>query len=386
MKTFKHITPVSRVFCGPDCMKNLSEEVSHAGGSKVLVFCDPFVASDGKLLSLVKAELGDRYAGTFTNIQANSPLPAVMEGAEKIRQLDADVLVAIGGGSTIVTTRAADVIASEKEDIHKLCTYTDENGKQVSRRLFAPKIPQILIPTSPTTATSKAGAAVLEPETNKLLQLFDPKNRAHSIFIHPDAALNPPEKMMLGACISTFCVAIDGLMSKSGDPMADALLIHAVRIMAENLADTKHLNEAESRTSLMMASILCGMGSDYTGTGLSIVIGHASQAHFPVNPGLVNAIVLPYCLRFNASAEEGMKKLAAALDISSTESACAGKVAARMEEILRGLNLPEKLSELGMTEDKFEDIAENAMHDWYLQFNPVEVSPNDIVHILELAF
>jgi len=386
MKTFKHITPASRVFSGPDCFDNLAEEVKHTGASRVLIFCDPFLAKQGTLLNLVKEALDGFCVDVFSNIQANSPLPAVMEGADAIRNFHADVLIGLGGGSTIVTTRASDVIASEDEDVHNLCTYTDESGNQISRRLTAPKIPQILIPTTPTTATSKAGAAVLDTESNKLLQLFDPKNRAHSIFIHPQVVENPPERMMLGACMSTFCVAVDGLMSKSGDPMADALLIHAVRIMAENLSDAEHINDAAVRSNLMLSSIMCGMGSDYTGTGLSIVLGHASQAQYNVNPGLVNAVVLPYCLKYNSSASAGMKKLAAALGIENVSEDTAEKTIACIERILGKLNLPRNLSELGMKEDKFAAVAENAMHDWYLQFNPREVRMENIIDILKQAY
>src|SRR5262245_6420086 len=128
----------------------------------------------------------ERCAGVFSGVRAHSPAPAVAEAAQHLRRLEADAVVAVGGGSAIVTARAASILLAEKGELASLSTAMDEHGSLRSPKLAAPKLPQLIIPTTPTTAMVKAGSAVSDPEAGVRRALFDPKTRAQSIFIHPD--------------------------------------------------------------------------------------------------------------------------------------------------------------------------------------------------------
>lgn len=386
MQSFKHITPQSRIFYGPDSLNHLRSELKHAHSRRALIFCDPFLVEEGVLLKKVQEEIGDLCVGIFSGIQPNSPLPMVEQGAEEIRRLNADALVVIGGGSSTVTARAAAILAAENKDAHVLCTSRDAEGKLVSPKLLEPKIPLLIIPTTPITAMVKAGASILDAESNRQLALFDPKTRGCAIFIHPDFVRSMPDRLLLSACMSTLAATVDGLLSTSGDQMSDALLIHAMRLLTRNLADPAHLDDVDTRCELMLATVLCGMGSDYTGFGISVVLGHAMCAHFPLNAGFLNGVTIPYTLRFNRSAVTGMEKLAVAMNIDSNCEGFADTVIDRIETILKRLDIPHKLREVGMPHEKFSEVAASAMDDWYLHFNPVPVRAADLEEILEQAW
>ena len=107
--------------------------------------------------------MGERCAGIFSGVRAHSPAPAVAEAAQRLRRLEADAVVAVGGGSAIVTARAASILLAENGDLRELCTAMDERWLAAQPKLAAPKLPQLVIPTTPTTATVKAGSAVLDP-------------------------------------------------------------------------------------------------------------------------------------------------------------------------------------------------------------------------------
>lgn len=386
MKTFKHITPQSRVFCGDDCLKSIPTELKHAHSKRTMIFCDPFLAKDSTILDVVKAEVGDSCVGVFTDIMPNSPLPTVLKAAEEVLRLQADTLVVIGGGSTVVTARAASVLATEGMNIRELCTAKNAEGKMVSPRLLKPKLPQLIIPTTPTTATIKCGAAVLDPDSNEMLPLFSPLNRAHSVFIYPELIKSTPSGLFVNAAMSTLACAVDGLLSKDSEPMSDALLIHSLRLLMDNLADYNNLDDEDMRCNLMLASILCGSGSDYTGFGISVVMGHAVCAHYPLNAGVINAIVLPYCLRFNRKAIKGMQKIAMALSIDPNEDGFQAMVYENTKKVLEQLHLPVRLRDAGMPEGEFPAVAATAMNDWYLQFNPLPVTASDLVKLIEEAW
>ena len=95
MQSFKHITPASRIFCGPDSLSHIRKELRHAGSERALIFCDPYLAQEGVLLNKIKDELAELCVGVFSDISPNSPLPNVDAGAREIKRLNADALVVV---------------------------------------------------------------------------------------------------------------------------------------------------------------------------------------------------------------------------------------------------------------------------------------------------
>ena len=254
------------------------------------------------MLDAVQSGMGERCAGVFEGVVAHSPIASVEAAASELKRLDADAVVALGGGSSIVTARAGSILAAENKDPRSLCTSRDASGKLHSPKLLAPKLPQLIVPTTPTTAMVKAGAAVFDPATGERLALFDPKTRAHSIFIHPELIKSAPRDLLVNASLNTFAMAIEGLVSRSGDPIADALLMHAMRLIAQHLPSKKLTEDLDARGDLMLAAVLCGQGTDYAAAGITTVVGHAIGASYHMDNGVANAIVLAHVLRFNADA------------------------------------------------------------------------------------
>src|SRR5205823_10342577 len=127
----------------------------------------------------------------------------------------------------IVTARAATILLAEKQDVRALCTRREPDGRLVSPRLRAPKLPLWIVPSTPTTAYAKAGSAVRDPATGERLALYDPKTRAQGIVLDPAMALTAPPRLTWSAALNVFSMAVEGLQSRHVDPLADALLAHA---------------------------------------------------------------------------------------------------------------------------------------------------------------
>jgi alcohol dehydrogenase len=261
MRSFQHLSSALRVFHGADSLKSLSSELERLKCRRAMIVCGASMARAGTLIDLIRSALGERCAGVYAGVRAHSPLPAVESAAQALKQHDADSVIAVGGGSAMVTARAASILIAESGDARSLCTTRDANGEIKSPRLLAPKLPQLAIPTTPTTAVAKAGSAVFDPVAKLRLALFDPKTRAQAIFIHPELVMSSPRELVVSAGLNTLVMAIEGLMSRSGSPISDALLMHALRLLALHLPSPAVAEDAAVRGELLLAALLCGQGT-----------------------------------------------------------------------------------------------------------------------------
>lgn len=388
MSTFQHVTPPLRVAHGPKSLDQLGRELSRMGCNRAAVFCGPWMAQ-GPLLERIRLALGNRFAGVYDNVEAHSPIASVEEASLALKEFKADAVIAVGGGSVIVTARAATILAAEGKPANELCTVTNTQGELCSPKLNAPKLPQLIVPTTPTTAIVKAGSAVFDPVDGKRLALFDPKTRAQSVFIDPEMVTSAPRALVTAASINTLSMAIEGLTSRSSDPIAEALLMQVVRIAGRHLPNTQHLDDAAVRGDLVMAAIMCGQGTDHTAAGITTVLGHAIGARYEKDNGLVNAIVLPHVLRFNALATAaGMSRVAEALGLSSANPDTQLQMTIEALTALFGkLGVPSRLRELGVRRDQLPELAQLAMGDWFLRGNPRPVqSASELEQIMKEAW
>ncbi|OYD73707.1 UNVERIFIED_ORG: alcohol dehydrogenase class IV [Burkholderia sp. CF145] len=385
MESFQHITPPLRLFSGADSLTSLGRELERVGSRRAVVFCGPW--AEGALLNAVLTGMGDRCAKVFDGVVAHSPIDSVQQAASVLKSVEADAVIALGGGSSIVTARAASILFAEGGEPRGLCTTRDASGKLRSPKLMEPKLPQFIVPTTPTTAMVKAGSAIFDPSTGERLALFDPKTRAHAIFIHPELIDSSPKALAVNASLNTFSMAIEGLTSRSGDPLSDASLMHVLRLVAEHLPRMKTEDSPSVRAQLVLAAVMCGQGTDYTGAGITTVLGHAIGARHHLDNGVANAIVLPAVLRFNGtSAEKGLRKVAAALGmvIDTKGEALVGDVTGKVESLFIQLDVPRKLRDVGIDQATLPEIASHAIGDWFLGGNPRPVSDeSELKDILE---
>lgn len=384
MKSFQHVAPALRVFQGADCLRFLAREVERVGSRRAVVLCGRSLSRDGALIGQVLAVLADRCAGVMPRVKAHSPAPAVEEAARELRGLGADAVIAIGGGSATVTARAASILLAEQGELTSLATSVDGAGRLRSPKLLAPKIPQFVIPTTPTTAVVRAGSAVFDPVAGERRALFDPKTRAQAIFIHPDFCASAPQELVVGSALNTFAFVLEGLLSPTGDPIADAMLMHGLRMTARILPDAALATNAALRCDLVLAAVIGGQGTNATGAGIVTTLGHVIGARHGVENGVANAIVLPHALRFNGDgAAPGLAKVAMALGLAPDVEA----VVSGIERMLAPLALPRRLRDVGVPRDALAEMATLGMADWFLRGNARPVSEaSELLQVLQAAW
>ena len=391
MSSLRHVTPPFRVCCGTDSLQHLAAELDRSACRRAVVFCGETLAHHAEGVRLVLDALGSRCAGVFDGVKAHTPLPAVLAGVEVLRTLNADAVIAVGGGSAVVTARASSILLAEARDIGELCTQFPPGNPPVSPRLAQPKLPQFVVATTPTTAYAKAGSAVLDPALGRRLALFDPKTRAGALFIHPKLALTAPPALASGAAVQAFCMAVQGIESRSRDPLADSLLLHALRVLADNLCKLAgEPHNAGIREQLMLGALLAGQGSDYAPTGMTSALAHCVGARFHLDNGITNAVLLPHAMRFNAPATADRLPLVAevlgAPACDATEVALAAATRA-VRNVFAQIGLPARLRDIGVPEAELSVLAGDAATDWFLHQNPRPVGGTaDILEVLRAAW
>ncbi len=386
MRKFQHVETPLRIFAGADSLAGIPRELARLGSSRAVILCGATLGRS-PLLDLVLAAAGDRAAGVYAGVRTHTPHTGVLEAAAELRRLNADAVIALGGGSAVVTARAASIYLAEGDDLDAMATWRDETGRSHSPRLEASKIPQLIVPTTPNTAIVKAGSAVFDEAAGRRKALFDHKTRAQAIFLHPDLLMSAPPQLVLSASYDTLALSIEGLLSRSGDALSDASLMHATRLLQELLPKVgRAADDADLRADLTMAAILGGRGTDYTGAGAATVLGHAIGANHHVDNGLAKTVVMQHVLRYNAEhAKAGMAKLATALGASSANPVVAAVSA--INELFGELGTPPTLRDLGIPKDALETIAARGMEDWFITTNPRPITHSaQLLEVLSAAW
>lgn len=374
-----------RVQVGDDALTELERVMDREGATNGFVICGNTVAHQTELLDRIEAILGDSYAGFYDGVEPESPYSSIVEGVAAVEAADADLLIAVGGGSTVVTTRAISIFEAEDGDPHEYCTQYPEDGPPVSPRLNEPKLPNVVVLTTPTTATNRAGTAVKDEAETRRLEFFDPKTTPRAVFIDSGALMTAPVNLYKNTAASTFCGVIDSLQTPSLTTMSRGDLetaltlsttyIPAIDDQPDNPTPRIHLAEAAllSNRASQARTSAGGTGSIQSGIVHQIQILYDS-----VHQGRANCATTIPALEFNREVLlEEQAAIADAWGITTTDQSPEEKAKALTDEIesfLSANGLPTDLEALGIPKDDIPEIAEKAMQDYFLQTNPREVT------------
>ena len=392
-KTFRSVALPVRVHGGPNVLSRLADEVDRLRAQRVFVVCGQTVAHKTDLLDRVKEALGDKFAGVFDAVQASSPLPSVELATAQARDAEANLIVALGGGSAVVTTRAVIILLAEGGRAQDHATQYPPGQPPVSPRLMKAKIPNIVVLTTPTTAVTRAGTAVLDLETGHRVELFDPKTRPAAVFLDTDALLTAPVWLCLSAAASCFSGVVGALQSpEQANPLAEGDLIRALGLLRRDMQLVKSQEESgQSRINLCAAAILMNraMDSGAGGGGLGVVssLAHSLDSGYPeCSHGDAYAVLTAPGIAFNRDFNlAGQARLASIMGVMNgdmDDRQGADAAATAVAETYRQLEMPSRLREVGVPEDGVKQIAVDSMTDFGITRNVRPVK--DAVELDEL--
>jgi alcohol dehydrogenase class IV len=369
-----------RVFWGPDALGHLAHELGRERALRPMLVCGGSVLAHPRLLPRVIEAVEGPIAGIFGTVRAHTPLSSVEEARAALDQSGADSMIVVGGGSALVTARAASILHGERRPIEDLATRLTAAGEVVSPRLVRPKLPIIAVPTTPTTAVCKAGTAVTSPGHHGRLAMFDPRTRSRSVLLEPEYLASSPPRLIRDAALNAFVMAVEGLATGRSHIFSDALLVHAIRTFTELLSDLADTVSPERRVDAALASILVGDGTDTTGGGLTAALSHTIGHHYDAHNGTIDAILLPHVLDRIPPSPPARTRIAEGLGCAPAE------VTARLCDVLGVSGAPRRLRDVGVQVGDVDGLADEATSDFSYRRAAHQLDVHTVADVLRTAW
>jgi alcohol dehydrogenase class IV len=376
-----------RVLYGPGVVREVGFEAQKIGGTRAVIVTDRVLRQTGLVDRVVEglAGSGVEMVGIFDDVPPNSEVQVVERGAALAGLWNCDVLIAVGGGSVIDTAKGMNIVLSEGGSI------LDYEGAGLLNR---PLRPLIAIPTTAGTGSEVTIAAVIKDNARGIkLEFSSPFIPPNVAILDPELTLGLPPGLTASTGMDALTHAIEAYLSPFGEPISDALGLHAIRMIAANLPNAVHHgDDLEARGNMLLAAAIAGMSFSNALCGVVHAMAHACGGRFSVPHGVANAILLPYGMEFNLeAAAPRLAEVAAALGVdvggrklNAQAAARAGIAAVRQLSLDCGLF--SRLSQVGVRREGFAEMAGDALGDAMMISNPRPATEEEIVELYERAF
>ena len=371
------------VIYGKPAAEALREEAERLGAKRVYLIASRTLNTTTDEIEKIRAALGDRHAATFDGVPQHTTRDVVTQIARQAKDAQADLVVAIGGGSVV---DAAKIVLMCME--HEIFEPMGLDGFETTpdRRFGAfraPKVRMIAIPSTLSGGEYNSGALVTDT-SRKLKQIFNhPMMMPRSIILDPAITRHTPEKLWLGSGTRAMDHGIEAICSSRPNVLVDAVCQQGLRYLHDGLLRTKdNPNDEAARLSCQLGSWMSAFGlQSRVPMGASHAIGHVLGGTCDVPHYFCTAVMMPSVLRYNLPATQiAQGSVATALGAPGRD---AGEAFAAF---IAELGLPRRLADVGVAEDRFELIGKNAMLSIFTRANPQPIrEPGDIVKILKLS-
>ena len=336
------------VVCDEDAISSLPGVLQRAGATRAMVLCGPSILAHSDVVPRVQEALGSSFVGLYSGVAPHSPVATLDAAVALARETGPDALVSVGGGSTHDSTKGVATLLGEGGRIHDYEAKFEPPDKVAYPDLSPDRLPIITVPTTMGAAEFSRGAGFADRDLGRKILVADPNTIPSYIVIDGKALATTPIGILTSTGIGQLRIAIETVYSTKHNPISDALALHAISLLVENLP---HCAELEldcllrTKTAAIMAS-LAGVG----GLGMNTAIAHHVGGIFDVPHGEANAILLPHTMRYNAEAcADRLALMAGAMGIDAsgmTDDEAALAAADGVESLRRSLGLPDRLRDV----------------------------------------
>ena len=372
-------------YFGPGAREVLPQEVKRLGLHKAFVATDKdlikFGVADKVLKVLEKANIP--YS-VFSEIKPNPTVSNVKAGVKAFAESGADFILAIGGGSSIDTSKAIGIITNNPEfsDVVTLEGVADTKKKS---------IPIIALPTTAGTAAEVTINYVITDEENKKKMVcVDPNDIPAIAIVDAELMYTLPKGLTASTGLDALTHAIEGLITKAAWEMSDMFEIKAIEMITRYLETAVfEPKNAEARNGMAVAQYIAGMAFSNVGLGVVHGMAHPLGAIFDVPHGVANALLLPIIMEFNAPAAlDKYVDIAKAMNVyvpGMSKEASAKAAVDAVKALSIKVGIPQHLSEIGIKESDLDQLATSAMADVCTPGNPREVTKEIILELYKKA-
>lgn len=374
---------------GRSRITELGTYLDDRGLHRAMVVCGPNVARNTPIMDAVRDGLGHRLVGIFGGTSPGKNIGTVFDTIDHATQCGADVLVGVGGGSSMDTARQASLYRTDGRTVDEL---RDEarSGRVQPPRPKPDSLPVVLIPTTLAGAdlSSKGSIEILAPSESANGQPVRTAGSISPLLVLYDTDLYAmtPASVIRNSAMNGFDKGIESLYSPLATPVTDAWSVHGLRLMAQGLpalgsADPDDLHDAVAGCVLIQLRRF---------TSIIHAFGHGLARHSDIQQGVGHAVLAPHVLRYVLSKETARRGLLASAlevgDAGGSEEVAAAIVDA-VVKVRDSLAVPAAWRDVGGAQDlDFTAIAEHIVEDGRMTHSPVPISAPEARRVLEAAW
>lgn len=366
---------VPDVLFGLGVLSEVGQAVKRQGGAHIFVVSDSGVVAAGwadEALGYLRA--AGLACELWTGLTPNPKDHEVQAGCRAYLDSGCDVLVAVGGGSCIDAAKAIAILAVHGGRITEYAGVGTVAG---------PLPPTVMVPTTGGSGSDVSQFCVVTDTQRRLKATIGGRAMVPDISVtDPRALTTMPADLTAYTALDALSHAIESYVSKAANFLSDAHALAAVRGVAENLLPALDSpDDLTAREGLARASLQAGLAFTNALLGATHAISHQIGGITDLPHGLLNAVLLPHVMEFNAPvAGRRLADVAAAMG-AGVSAADPPEAARAAIESVRGLcqkvGMPTSLHQLGIDQAQLADFARNALNDAYIVTNPRVVSEED---------
>ncbi|MCK4795325.1 MAG: iron-containing alcohol dehydrogenase [Desulfobacteraceae bacterium] len=375
----------NKIILGTGATKQVGIESKALGGKKALIVTDPGVVKAGLIDGVQESLESEKInSGIFDQVEAEPPARIVDECAQIARREGYDIIIGIGGGSSLDAAKGVSIMAINKGKV------LDYAGTDLVTKKGLPKI---LLPTTGGTGSEVTRVFVVTDEAeNTKKVIYSNYNLADVAIIDPVLTISMPPVVTADTGIDALIHAIETYVSVNATPFSDILAIEAINLIAHNLpiAYAKGSN-IEARYNMALAASLAGLAFTSGGLGAVHGLAYVLGTEYHMSHGRSNAIMLPHVMDYNKIGNlNKYAQIAQAMGenikgLSSYEAA--EKSVDASKKLLEAVNISIKLPDYGIRKEDLPKLVEGGMKQARLFVpNPRDLSKEDVEKIYEMTF
>lgn len=364
---------------GKGAIESIADEAKGRGFKKAFICSDPDLLKFGvtKKVTDVLDKAGLDYE-IYSDIKANPTIENCQHGVEAFKASGADYLIAIGGGSSMDTSKAIGIVVANPEfsDIRSLEGVAPTKNKAV---------PIFAVPTTAGTAAEVTiNYVITDAEKNRKMVCVDVHDIPVVAFVDPDMMSSMPKGLTAATGMDALTHAIEGYITKGAWELSDMFHLKAIEIISRALRGAVE-NTPEGRKEMALGQYIAGMGFSNVGLGIVHSMAHPLGALYDTPHGVANAIILPTVMEYNAPATgEKYRDIAKAMGVKGTDDMTQDEYRKAAVDAVKRLasdvGIPADLKEI-VKEKDIQFLSESAYADACRPGNPRDTSVEEIAEL-----
>ena len=374
-------------YFGKGAREELAGEIKKRGFKKVFLVSDKSLVDAGvaKKVEDILTNAGIDY-DLYSEIKPNPTIKNVTDGVEACKASNADVIVAVGGGSSMDTAKGISIVMTnpDRADIKSL------NGlsNTVNRGM-----PVIALPTTAGTAAEVTINYVITDEEREIKMVcVDPNDIPILAIIDSELMASMPKGLAAATGMDALTHAVEGYITKAHNEMSDMFHMKAIKLIFKYLTSAVNEKDPEAVEMMGLAQYIAGMGFSNVGLGIVHSMAHQLGAVYDTPHGIANAMLLPTVMRFNGEDPATAQRFREILcEIGRPDAAnlndqdVINTFVWMISELGKSVGITTTIKDYGAKEEDFEMLAEKAMADPCKPGNPREVTKEDFIELFRRA-